>query len=58
MKIALVCDDLIQFGGAEKIVMELCSIFPDSPLYTSVISKKWREICRSKNIKVITYMIK
>ena len=57
MKIALVCDDLIQFGGAEKIVMELCSIFPDSPLYTSVISKKWREICRSKNIKVITSFI-
>ncbi|MFH1899509.1 MAG: glycosyltransferase [Patescibacteria group bacterium] len=43
MKLAIVCDDLIQFGGAEKIVEELSDMYPDAPLYTSVASEKWLE---------------
>lgn len=41
MKLAIVCDDLIQFGGAEKIVEELSDMYPDAPIYTSVASKIW-----------------
>lgn len=43
MKLAIVCDDLIQFGGAEKIVEELSDMYPDAPIYTSVASKVWLE---------------
>ena len=41
MKLAIVCDDLIQHGGAEKVVEEFIEMFPDAPIYTSVASKDW-----------------
>lgn len=37
MKVALVHDDIVQWGGAEKVLLELTQIFPDAPIYTSVI---------------------
>jgi glycosyltransferase involved in cell wall biosynthesis len=54
MKIALVCDDLIQFGGAEKVVLAVCEIWKDAPLYTSVASKNWIKICKEKDIDLRT----
>lgn len=36
MKIALVHDDLVQWGGAERVFLEISNIFPDAPIYTSV----------------------
>ena len=51
MKVAIVCDDLIQFGGQEKVVVELLNIFPDAPLYSSVISHKWQSILTKKGTK-------
>lgn len=40
MKTALVHDDLIQRGGAERVVVSLHDLFPDAPLYTSVYDKR------------------
>ena len=54
MKIALVHDDLIQFGGAEKLLMTFHEIWPEAPIYTAVVSKRWKKICKHKNIKLIT----
>lgn len=54
MKLAIVCDDLIQFGGAEKIVEELSDMHPDAPIYTSVASKKWVNRFKSKGRVVKT----
>ncbi len=54
MKIAIVCDDLIQFGGAEKMLMALLEIWKDAPLYTSVASKEWAEICAKKGVELHT----
>lgn len=34
MRIALVHEYLNQFGGAERVLQVLCSIFPDAPIYT------------------------
>ena len=34
MKIALVHEYLNQFGGAERVLQVLCSMFPDAPIYT------------------------
>ena len=52
MRIAIVCDDLIQFGGAEKLVMCAHEIWPQAPIYTSVASLAWVDICRKNNIQL------
>ncbi len=54
MKLAIVCDDLIQKGGAEKVVEEFSDMFPDSPIYTSVASKEWQSRFKKKNRVVKT----
>lgn len=36
MKIAIVHDYLIQYGGAERVVEVFHEIFPDAPIYTSI----------------------
>lgn len=35
-KVAIVHDDLVQFGGAERVLLGLCDIYPDAAIYTSV----------------------
>jgi glycosyltransferase involved in cell wall biosynthesis len=34
MKVALVHDYLIRFGGAERVLLELHNLFPEAPIYT------------------------
>jgi glycosyltransferase involved in cell wall biosynthesis len=36
MKVAISYDWLNQFGGAERVLMELNTMFPDAPVYTAV----------------------
>src|SRR5688572_20915156 len=36
MRVALVADWLVTFGGAEHVLQELLTLFPDAPLYTTV----------------------
>lgn len=38
MKIAIVHDWLTGMGGAEKVIIELHQMFPDAPIYTSVVN--------------------
>lgn len=40
MKVALVHDDLVQWGGAERVMVALSEIFPEAPIYTSVYDKE------------------
>jgi glycosyltransferase involved in cell wall biosynthesis len=54
MKLAIVCDDLIQKGGAEKIVEAMSDLFPEAPIYTSVASSEWLEKYKKKNREVKT----
>ena len=39
MRIALVHDDLVQWGGAERVFLEISNIFPEAPIYTSVFDQ-------------------
>lgn len=39
MKIAFVHEYLNQFGGAERMLLSLCAIFPDAPIYTLFYDK-------------------
>lgn len=51
-RIAIVCDWLIDFGGAELVIADLLEIYPDADIYTSVCYMdhpmlKWRRIFTS-----------
>lgn len=39
LKVALVHDDLVQWGGAERVLVGLSEIFPDAPIYTSLYDR-------------------
>ena len=39
MRVALVHEYLNQFGGAERMLLTLCAIFPDAPIYTLFYDK-------------------
>jgi len=39
MRIALVHDDLVQWGGAERVLLGLSEIYPDAPIFTSVFDR-------------------
>ena len=44
MKIAIVYDRVVKFGGAERILLALQEIWPEAPLFTAVYNKfsaKW-----------------
>jgi len=43
MKLALVHDDLIQHGGAERLFGAMREMWPEADLFTSLVSKKWRQ---------------
>lgn len=36
MKVAFVHDDLVQWGGAERLLLGMMELFPDAPVFTSV----------------------
>ncbi len=40
MRVALVHDDLVQWGGAERVFLNLCEFFPSADIYTSVVDNK------------------
>ena len=40
MRVAFVHDYLTQFGGAERVLLELLPLYPDAPLYTSVFDPR------------------
>jgi len=40
LKVALVHDFLVQYGGAEKVLESLCEMFPEAPIYTLLYDKK------------------
>lgn len=55
MKIALVHDYLIDYGGAEQVLLSLHKIYPKAPIYTLVVDKKgmgkfWKKFAKAKII--------
>jgi len=40
IKVALVHDFLVQYGGAEKVLESLCEMFTEAPIYTLLYDKK------------------
>lgn len=54
MKVAIVHDDLIQFGGAESLLLAMHEIWPEAPIYTAIVSKKWKKVCKDLKIELRT----
>lgn len=51
IKVALVHDYLIQYGGAEKTLEAICELFPNAPVYTSFYkSENFGEVFKDKKI--------
>jgi len=54
VKIAICFDDLIQFGGAERLLLAVHELYPDAPIYTSVASDDWLKRCPDNRIDLKT----
>lgn len=54
MKVALVHDYILEFGGAERVLEALCEIYPDAPIYTSFYKEgsPFYERFKNKDIRV------
>ena len=51
MKIALTHDHLFQLGGAERVLLELHNIFPESPVYTLIHNPETAGIFKDLEIR-------
>ncbi len=40
LRIAIVCDWLTNFAGAERVILKLHKMFPNAPIYTSIYNKE------------------
>ncbi|MBI2596965.1 glycosyltransferase [Candidatus Daviesbacteria bacterium] len=55
MKVAIVHDDIVQWGGAERILLGLCEIYPEASIFTSVYDYTNEELRkRFGNKRIIT----
>lgn len=54
MKVAIVHDYLVEFGGAERVLEVLCEIWPKAPIYTAFYRKGSSAYERFKKKKIIT----
>lgn len=55
MRVAIVHDDLVQWGGAERVLSGLCEIYPDAPIFTSLFDRNNEELlARFGSKKIIT----
>lgn len=53
MKVALVHDQISEYGGAERVLEALCEIYPDAPIYTAFYRKDGTAWEHFKNRKII-----
>lgn len=50
-KVALVCDWLVNVGGAERVLLELHKMYPDAPIYTSKYNQKGIDWFKDAEVK-------
>ncbi len=54
MKVAIIHDDFVQHGGAERLVLGLAEIYPDADYYTSLASKEWVSEFQRRGLRLLT----
>jgi len=59
MKVAIVHDQLREFGGAERVLVSIKSLFPDAPIYTTTFDLKslgeHKEIIRNWDVRLTCF---
>lgn len=53
MRVAIIHDDLVQWGGAERVLLGLCQVYPDAPIYTSLFDSSNKELVNKFGSKKI-----
>lgn len=48
MRVAIVHDDFIQHGGAERLVLAMLEIFPQADLYSIIATNQWQTEIKAK----------
>ncbi len=51
VKIAIVCDWLTVYGGAERVVYEMHQLFPKAPIYTSLYNPKACSVFKDAEVR-------
>lgn len=54
MRVALVHDDLVQWGGAERVLDAICEVFPEAPIFTAVFDNNNKILLEKFGNKDIT----
>lgn len=55
MRVAIVHDDLVQWGGAERVLLGISEIYPNAPIFTSVFDRTNAMLMRNfASKKIIT----
>lgn len=52
LKVAIVHDDFIQWGGAERLVLAMLEIFPEADLFATIASDQWLSELRKRGYQV------
>lgn len=50
-KVAIVCDWLTNYAGAERVVAAIAEIFPDAPIYTSIYNEEKMREFKGKDVR-------
>ena len=50
-KVAIVCDWLTNYAGAERVIAAISEVFPDAPIYTSVYNEEKMREFKGKDIR-------
>ena len=49
-KVAIVCDWLTNYAGAERVVAAISEVFPDAPIYTSIYNRQKMREFKGRNV--------
>jgi hypothetical protein len=51
LKIAIVCDWLTDYAGAERVVYEMHQLFPKAPIFTSLYDRKRCKVFQEADVR-------
>jgi glycosyltransferase involved in cell wall biosynthesis len=51
LKIAIVCDWLTVYAGAERVIYEMHQLFPDAPIYTTLYNKRNCKVFKDADVR-------
>ena len=56
-KIALIYDDLVQFGGGEEFFKNICLLYKNADIFCPIVSKRWQKKLKVKHSKFLSILL-